>query len=464
MSNSIRQKIRTALRPAFISSLLLSIAILFSSESTRAWENHALPTFFALSGMKEIQSAPPVVAEALEAFLTKSDLTALADVLAHEEQWAILNVKNYPFCPAALQFQKSSSPTELRAHFLGAIRANPHLKLALYRQKIPGEVASVSQPRSADLPARDVSLLPDLINASEIQFAPIQEGSQIPVIDVVTSASNEPDFGLDIGLWEDNGTDFGAAYGFGKQPFGNPTLSFSSQAPFHMGFFHESAIVYKLADYLAHTYPEFRIHLFMSLARFSFAQGHPYWGWRFLGWSLHYVQDLTQPYHSTVLPGVSLPRMILLSALDLLGFHNPKNNNIQLVTNRHLALENYQYEVFRKLILNPGQDHPVLNALRTDASSVATQTYADSNVRNGVTAASHALADKTNRILGASVPDKFVNDPGYLFGITESHVDMLKEVERDAKSTQAEMRDLLAELMKSFGVYSRGYIQTTLRQ
>ena len=43
---------------------------------------------------------------------------------------------------------------------------------------------------------------------------------------------------MDIGLFADNGTDFGQGYGFGIQPFGNPNLEYSSQAPFHMGFYH----------------------------------------------------------------------------------------------------------------------------------------------------------------------------------------------------------------------------------
>src|SRR3990172_2835445 len=71
-------------------------------------------------------------------------------------------------------------------------------------------------------------------------------------------AADEPDYGMDIGLWDDNGTAYGKAYGFGKQPFGNPALEFASQAPFHMGFFHESAIVYKAAGVLRRTYPEDR--------------------------------------------------------------------------------------------------------------------------------------------------------------------------------------------------------------
>ena len=94
----------------------------------------------------------------------------------------------------------------------------------------------------------------------------------------------------------------GARYGFGTQPFGDARFEYSSQAPFHIGYYHESALIYRAAPFLARTYPEMRVQQYLGLARFAFESGHDYWGYRFLGWALHYVQDLTQPYHSKALP------------------------------------------------------------------------------------------------------------------------------------------------------------------
>ena len=54
-------------------------------------------------------------------------------------------------------------------------------------------------------------------------FVALREGDLVSVVDVVASATDEPDYGLDIGLWADNGTPHGAVHGFGKQPFGNPS-------------------------------------------------------------------------------------------------------------------------------------------------------------------------------------------------------------------------------------------------
>ena len=92
--------------------------------------------------------------------------------------------------------------------------------------------------------------------------------------------------------------------GFGIQPFGNPNLEYSSQAPFHMGFYHLDWLTRTAQPSLLRTYPLWRIALFGELAELAFSTGHDYWGWRFLGWGLHYVGDLTQPYHAIPLPGV----------------------------------------------------------------------------------------------------------------------------------------------------------------
>ncbi|GIR71745.1 MAG: hypothetical protein CM15mP74_29960 [Halieaceae bacterium] len=53
-------------------------------------------------------------------------------------------------------------------------------------------------------------------------------GEPVSIAEVIASANDEPDFGMDIGLFTDNGTEFGQRYGFGIQPLG--TL-ISSTAP-----------------------------------------------------------------------------------------------------------------------------------------------------------------------------------------------------------------------------------------
>jgi hypothetical protein len=45
-----------------------------------------------------------------------------------------------------------------------------------------------------------------------------------------------------------------------------------------------------------------RVRLFLNLSRAAFGLGEPYWGYRFMASALHYMQDITQPFHIRLLP------------------------------------------------------------------------------------------------------------------------------------------------------------------
>lgn len=75
-----------------------------------------------------------------------------------------------------------------------------------------------------------------------------------------------------------------------------------------------------------------RAELFFSLSRQAFAEGHPYWGGRFLAWSLHYLQDLTQPFHAVQLPAFELLRYRPDGGIDL-------EKTTRVVVYYHLAID-----------------------------------------------------------------------------------------------------------------------------
>src|SRR3972149_4320427 len=201
-----------------------------------------------------------------------------------------------------------------------------------------------------------------------------------------------------------------------------------------MGFFHESAIVYKAAGFLRRTYPEYRIHLWQSLAAYALQTGHPYWGWRFAGWALHYIEDLTQPYHATVLPGVGVARMLWVNTIDLLGWHEPKKQAITLVSNRHLSLENYQYQRMRHAYVRHDANDALIHAVKDVSTDAGRASFADGAIRAVVSRESNALAGATDRVLEQSLPPKYVSDADYVLGETEPGLDLYGVVN---KSTPA---------------------------
>lgn len=432
---------------------LVCVVLMGATSQSFAWSDHTLGTWQALAAMPAIVQAPPVAAETLDAFLAAED-TGLETVLAQEEQWARRNVPAYPPRPHALQFQAGGPPATRRQRFMAALRINPDCRLPLFLQTRPG----TQLPPESSLPWTEVTTLRHETTARETQYLRLHPGEPVAVLEVIASASGEPDDGLDIGLWEDNGTPYGRTYGFGRQPFGDPALEFSTQAPFHMGFFHESWIIYKAAGFLRRTYPEYRIHLYRSLAAYALRTGHPYWGWRFAGWALHYVQDLTQPYHANVLPGVGTARMLWINALDIAGFHAPKDRAIRLVSNRHLALENYQYHRMRDGYLNKNPDDALLRATRNTSADAAQAPWSDATPRQVVSQQAYDWADRTDRMLEHALPARYISDPAYVFEQTEPDIDLFAVLQRAPQNMQDDMTQLASGLMQHFGTQSRVFI------
>ena len=422
-----------------------------------AWDDHAVVTSIALSSLEKLNSAAKNPAESFESFLM-AEQSKLPQLLETEEEWARKNIALYLPRPDSLKFTASKSPKEARIRFLQAIRVNPNSKLPLFLQQIPGKSDVPRQP----LAPEEVTLLPNSLHPDANRFVSLNEKDAISPVDIITTASDEPDYGLNIDTWEDSETDFGSKYGFGKQPFGNPSVEFSSQAPFHMAFLHEAGLVYDFASYLSRDLLEASVHLYISLAQFSFAQGHPYWGWRFTGWALHYVQDGAQPWHATALPGLSVARMLVLNAFDLMGFHSWKDQAIQVVTNKHLALENYELRYLITSLENRNSSDQVIQALSgldVDVSHLA--PYENGYVRNVVTDESHSMASRADTVITSSIPSKLL-DAKYLFGVTDRKVDVLQEMESRPQPAQDAMKTLLSDLMINVGKHSRNFVNSVL--
>jgi len=451
-------------RAGMLKTLLVAACAACAAGPAQAWSNHALCTWPALESVPEITGHAPVPVETLASFL-QAEGPAIAKLLHAEEAWARRSVPTYPPRPDALAFDpQGAAPDELVRRFVAAVRINPGSKLPLFLQLRPGQDAG-GRTRLAEA---DITPLKTKESSKFDAFVALRPGETVAAIDVIASATDEPDYGLDIGLWADNGTPHGARYGFGKQPFGNPAVEFSSQAPMHIGFFHEAGIVYQAAPFLRRTYPEYRIHLWRSLAEHALRSGHPYWGWRFAGWALHYLQDLTQPYHARVLPGVGTARMLGINALDIAGVSGPKDRAITFVSNRHLALENVQMRWLRAAHATPRPDtQPALLALR-DTRADAASPWQENSPREVVAREAHARADATDAAVVASLPAKYTSEPAYTFGVSETGLDLYAALSaaRPAGSAAAPAlaEQAIAPLLVRFGVHTRSFVRSLLAQ
>lgn len=427
--------------------------------NAQAWSNHTYAAYRAFEKMPEVANAAPVPVEPLEAFL-KAQENSIEALLAIQETWAKSHLEVYPPRPTRLAFTANPGQTDeaRRQAFLMALRVAPNSKFALYIQPDPWGAA----PDPAKLLAHAaVDTLPEQAN-SNYRFVALKAGDSVPPLAVLASATDEPDYGLDINLWSDSPSEWGKIYGFEALPFGNPALYFSTQAPFHMGFYHEDRIIYLAAPFVKKTFPLLRIHQYSSLAALAFRTGHPYWGWRFTGLALHYIEDLTQPYHASLSPGNASLKLIGINLLAMAGFPKLKDQMIVLLSNRHLALERYE----NQMLYNASQakaETGIEKSLRNGEKDGSYPAWSDLYARDVVSRQSHDLGARLTEILVDTLPPGYVSDPTFDFGVKESGINLVAELGKRDSTQRARLDRITAELMGNFGAHSRNLVRGVLK-
>ncbi len=160
-------------------------------------------------------------------------------------------------------------------------------------------------------------------------------GASVRVLDVFSTYINEPDWGMDQGVCAAYAGYCGRDLAF----MGAFQRGLPSQAFRHM---------YWPGGYVKTLNPSLpipvhvrrpigqapdRSQLFFDWSVRAGRAGHPYWAARFLAWSMHYAQDVSQPFHAAQLPS---PR------LEGRRFGLPDvKRTVKKLTYYHLAFESY---------------------------------------------------------------------------------------------------------------------------
>lgn len=438
--------------------LALALSALLLPAFALAWGNHTPMCYRAFERMPEVANAAPVRAEPLVDFLRDQE-PAIARTLDAQEAWAREHLQHHAPRPEALRFVADAgrSDADRRAAFLRALRLSPQSRLALYLQPDPREATPTRPPIAAD---QVTAVMPGAGGSQ--RFVALQPGEQVPALAVLASACDEPDYGQDLNLFDDNpGAPQKPAYGFGKQPFGNPAVAIGSQAPFHMGFFHQGVIFNTLAPSFARTFTELRVLQYGDLAALAWQTGHAYWGWRFAGMALHHVEDLTQPYHASAAPGATLGHMMWVNLKAQLGMPADRQGLVVLQGNRHFVLEQFQ----TRWMLDGARQHrdgPLELALRDAARDARYPAWSAGYVRGTVAAEAFRAGPATDAAVVVGAPAKFVTDPNFDFAANEERLGA--ELAHDLQGQRDGLHRAVAELLGHFGAHSRNALRGLLRQ
>jgi hypothetical protein len=445
------------MRTLFVCALILLFHVWMMPSALQAWNSHPLLTAGAMQHHTYWSKLDKVPAFSLETFLTQT-AHELEEFLARHEIWSRNNLPYYAPLPEGLTFRTTDIHEDIVTRFFHAIRINPEMNNRLYQYRLPG-APPLERER---LHIEELTFLSDVRSWQFNTYVRLHEGEMVHPFDVLITATDEPDFGFDLGLFEDNGTEFGRLYGFGKQSFGNPNLEYSSQALFHMGFYHEAGILYKAGPFLRKTWLDYRIFLYMALAEFAFANDQPYWGWRFAGWGMHYAGDVSMPYHVKPLPGVSTCRMIRINTLAIMGMPRARNNAVQLVSNRHTVFEALQLELIQNAMEGSNSDHPILLALATPSDPVI---YTPQFLWDQASAESARASIEVDRILSRHMPPFLVNEPKVEVGDFSELFQLSAVISRE-KGHEAlqELTDMIAIRLKVHSFHVNSYLHTIMER
>jgi len=433
------------------------------AQSVEAWQSHFLLTASSVANMPEIDRQPTVPAETLTEFL-EAESEGLVSLLKDIDSWPH-QVSSFPPLPSLLTFKgRKDTQRSLLQQFTDRARIHPQGVSDMHYDTLfveygPNAAHRIHNP----LQLKDV-VLASIIKEIPIANPPLEKvnpGELVSPYEIITSAVDEPDFGMDINLFEDNHTDFGENYKLGNTPgFINKDLIIGTQAPFHIGWYHENAWIKRFGPDITKMYPEYRIHFFVTLSQYAFKTGHLYWGYRFLGWAIHYQQDLSQPYHAKLVPG--------MSAMELLVANQEKVKN--RVTNLHFALENYQYNLMRRALtefnINNNSSNPFLIALADRSSDNSKIHYNDLYPRNTVAQEAYddadTLDDSLINVFGKTADDiansnDGVNQSAVILNFGSIDFDLYSKINQDDPEVQT-LNQKLVTLFRSVGSHTRKII------
>ncbi|MBI3556432.1 MAG: hypothetical protein HY074_09235 [Deltaproteobacteria bacterium] len=136
-------------------------------------------------------------------------------------------------------------------------------------------------------------------------------GRHVKPLEVISIYSDEPDWNMDDDVPQLRGK------GIAEAGEGTATRTLRH-------FWYEGENSFGV-DFGKDQHTDRRAQLFYELALIAFEVHEPYWGYRFIANALHYIQDMTQPYHTKALISDSLIDKISLIRAKLCEWHKSEN-------------------------------------------------------------------------------------------------------------------------------------------
>lgn len=198
---------------------------------------------------------------------------------------------------------------------------------------------------------------------------------------------------------------------------------------------------------------------YFSLASEAKKKGHLFWAYRFLGWGMHYVQDLGQPYHTRQFASFRLlPWRILLKN----GWDAFVEEATRIVSNYHLSFEDYVHARLEA----PGDpsQNLLIRAFELPSGSVTVKQNLEGNLAlklsEGLKILARASAEQASEIVCAEerLAGKILKAPGIDLRRSPTVLDW------SIRPPSPELDGAAARALSDVGVATRWYFDRFKRQ
>lgn len=270
-------------------------------------------------------------------------------------------------------------------------------------------------------------------------------GEETTALEVLVSYSDEPDWGMDQDLF------------FTKdQKYLGGTKGPSSQAWRHMYLPRWNP----MHPYITFHYPlktlgvaPDRARMMADWSKMAFEAKDPYWGFRFLAWSLHYIQDLGQPFHSCLLPTF---KFIDHKAFFEKGFSELVKSTTQRVSNYHYVYEYYvDYQIQKDLSpssmgLNFRQSI-IENSETENSVKILSPEDAALNINHNAA----LMAPAVGRFMLGFFGDKYMDPSIDILNNLQANYEEIVRPRVIPRSTEKELQRVTIEALKRVGIATR---------
>jgi hypothetical protein len=164
-------------------------------------------------------------------------------------------------------------------------------------------------------------------------------------------------------------------------------------------------------------------------------------------------------YHAVVMAELGTSKMLWYYIKGAMGSPADIDNAIQLISNRHIAFEEFQMEYVDEIYKKGDIDNTLFAKLKTCKSA---GMYNDKSLKEELSEMSAQKVKSADKVIRESLPARYVTDPK--IDVDFKYAEGILDATRNEKGREAvdRMANMLREMLAPICPYTKSYIETIL--